>query len=101
MEMVENLRKAGIPISMEALMENNPDTVVTRAHFARFLVDNKITATPADAFRKYLDTDTPYYVPRKYIEPEEAITLIKNAGGVPVLAHPLHYKLREAELENL
>ena len=101
MEMVENLRKAGIPISMEALMENNPDTVVTRAHFARFLVDNKITATPADAFRKYLDTDTPYYVPRKYIEPEEAITLIKNAGGVPVLAHPLHYKLREAELEKL
>lgn len=100
MEMVSNLKKAGIPISMEALMEGNPDTVVTRAHFARFLVDSQIVQTPAEAFKKYLDTDTPYYVPRKYIEPE-GIELIRNAGGVPVLAHPLHYKLKEAELEKL
>ncbi len=101
MEMVSNLKKAGIPISMEALTEGNPGTVVTRAHFARFLVDNQIAATPAEAFKKYLDTDTPYYVPRKYIEPEEGIELIRNAGGVPVLAHPMHYKLKEAELEKL
>ena len=101
MEMVSNLQKAGIPISIEALMEGNPDTVITRAHFARFLVDNKIVATPAEAFKKYLDTTTPYYVPRKYIEPEEGIELIRNAGGVPILAHPLHYKLKEAELEKL
>lgn len=101
LEMAENLRKAGIPITIEALKENNPDTVVTRAHFARFLVDNKITATPAEAFKKYLNTDTPYYVPRKYIEPEEGLELIRNAGGVPVLAHPLHYKLKEPELEKL
>lgn len=101
MEMVSNLQKAGIPISIEALMEGNPDTVVTRAHFARFLVDNKIVPTPAEAFKKYLDTTTPYYVPRKYIEPEEGIELIRNAGGVPILAHPLHYKLKEAELEKL
>ncbi len=101
MEMVSNLQKAGVPISMEALMEGNPDTVVTRAHFARFLVDNKIVSTPAEAFKKYLDTTTPYYVPRKYIEPEEGIELIRNAGGVPVLAHPLHYKLKETELEKL
>lgn len=100
-EMVQNLRKAGIPITMGALTGNNPGTVVTRAHFARFLVDNKIVETPAEAFKKYLDTDTPYYVPRKYIEPEEGIELIKNAGGVPILAHPLHYKLKEDELERL
>ncbi len=100
-EMAENLRKAGIPITIDALTANNPDTVVTRAHFARFLVDNKITETPAEAFKKYLNTDTPYYVPRKYIEPEEGLELIKNAGGVPVLAHPLHYKLKEVELEKL
>jgi len=100
-EMVDNLRKAGIPVTMEALTKDNPGTVVTRAHFARFLVENHITDTPAEAFKKYLDTDTPYYVPRKYIEPEEGIGIIKNAGGVPVLAHPLHYKLKETELESL
>lgn len=101
LEMVENLKKAGIPITIEALKENNPGTVVTRAHFARFLVDNKITDTPAEAFKKYLNTDTPYYVPRKYIEPEEGLELIRNAGGVPILAHPFHYKLKENELEKL
>ena len=101
LEMVENLKKVGIPITIEALTENNPDTVVTRAHFASFLVENKIVETPAEAFKKYLNTDTPYYVPRKYIEPEEGIELIRNAGGVPILAHPLHYKLKESELEKL
>lgn len=101
LEMIDNLKKAGIPITIEALTKNNPDTVVTRAHFARFMVDNNIVKTPADAFKKYLNTDTPYYVPRKYIEPEEGINLIKEAGGVPILAHPLHYKLKESELEKL
>lgn len=101
LEMVENLKKVGIPITIEALTENNPDTVVTRAHFASFLVENKIVETPAEAFKKYLNTDTPYYVARKYIEPEEGIELIRNAGGVPILAHPLHYKLKESELEKL
>lgn len=100
-KMVKNLRKDGIPITMEALTKDNPKTVVTRAHFARFLVENKIVATPQDAFRRYLDTSTPYYVPREYIQPEEGISLIRQAGGVPILAHPLHYKLSSGELEAL
>ena len=101
LEMAERLRKAGIPITLEDLTRDNPDTVVTRAHFARFLVEHQIAATPNEAFRKYLDTSTPYYVPRKYIEPEEGIELIRQAGGIPVLAHPLHYKLAGSELERL
>lgn len=101
LEMAANLRKADIPITVEAMIVKNPNTVVTRAHFARFLVENKIVETAADAFKKYLNPDTPYYVPRKYIEPEEGIELIRNAGGVPILAHPLHYKLKESELEKL
>lgn len=100
-KMITNLQQAGIPITIEALTQNNPDTVVTRAHFARFLVENNIVSTPNDAFCKYLDTTTPYYVPREYIQPEEGISLIRHAGGVPVLAHPLHYKLSPNELESL
>lgn len=100
-KMISNLQKAGIPISMAALKEDNPDTVVTRAHFARFLVENNIVKTPQDAFRKYLDTSTPYYVPREYIQPEEGIALIRQAGGIPILAHPMHYKLSPNELEVL
>lgn len=100
-KMVDNLQRAGIPITMEALTRDNPDTVVTRAHFARFLVENQVVASPQDAFRRYLDTSTPYYVPREYIQPEEGIALIRQAGGVPILAHPLHYKLSSNELEAL
>ncbi len=100
-KMIENLQKAGISIAMSDLTAGNPDTVVTRAHFARFLVDSKVVSSPKDAFSKYLDTTTPYYVPREYIQPEEGIDLIRQAGGVPILAHPLHYKLSQSELEAL
>ncbi len=100
-EMVKNLKKAGIPISMEALTAGNPDAAVTRAHFARFLVDAKISATPDEAFKNYLNPDTPFYVPRKYIEPSEAIELIRKSGGISILAHPLHYGLEERELDDL
>lgn len=100
-EMAENLRKAGIPITIEALTSNNPDTVVTRAHFARFLVNNNFVKDIGEAFEKYLDVTSPYYVPRKFITPEEAVTTILKAGGLPILAHPMHYKLENDELESL
>ncbi len=100
-EMAERLFKAGIPVTMDALKQYNPDTVVTRAHFARFMVENKIAKTPNEAFAKYLDISTPYYVPRKYISQADALALIRDAGGVPILAHPLHYHLEEKELEKL
>lgn len=100
-KMIANLQDAGIAITMDDLTAGNPDTVVTRAHFARFLVDSKVVSSPKDAFSKYLDTTTPYYVPREYIQPEEGIDLIRQAGGVPILAHPLHYKLPQTELETL
>lgn len=100
-EMAENLRKAGVPVTMEALTASNPDTVVTRAHFARFMVDHKIVSTPKEAFQKYLDSSTPYYVPRKYIAAEEGIEIIRHAGGIPILAHPLMYHLEQSELERL
>ena len=49
----------------------------------------------------YLNSDGPYYVPREYISPENAISLIKRAGGIPVLAHPLVYHIPEAQLDAL
>ena len=99
--MVDRLRQDGIPITYEALLEGNPGTVVTRAHFARWLVDNNIVDVPNEAFSKYLNTSSKYYVPRKYLSPEEGIEIILSSGGIPVLAHPLHYKLPENELISL
>ena len=95
-EMVAKFNNASINMTYEELQEGNPDTVI-----ARWLIKHGIVKNAAEAFDKYLDTHCPFYVPRKYITPEEGIELILKSGGVPILAHPLHYKLEEKELETL
>ncbi|MDO4167081.1 MAG: PHP domain-containing protein [Eubacteriales bacterium] len=100
-EMIQRFQADGIPITMEQLCADNPDTVVTRAHFARVLITLGYAKDSRDAFRKYLDADTPYYVPRKYISQEDAIALIRDAGGIAILAHPLQYKLDDRALRTL
>lgn len=101
LEMVKRFNDAGIPITIPELTNGNPDAVITRAHFARWLVDHDVVKSPNDAFKKYLDTSSPFYVPRKYITPEEGIDIINKSGGIAILAHPLHYKLPQNELEQL
>lgn len=100
-EMIKRFNDAGIPITMEELTNSNPDTVVTRAHFARWLIDHNFVSTTNDAFTKYLDTNSKFYVPREYITPKEGIDIIRKSGGIAILAHPLHYKLEAKELESL
>lgn len=100
-EMIRRFNANGIPVTYEELTQGNPDAVITRAHFARYLVDHQIVKIPNEAFHKYLDPGCPYFIPREYIRPEDGIRIIRDAGGVPILAHPLHYKLPEKELEAL
>lgn len=101
LQMVENLRNAGLNITFEDLLKDNEDAVITRAHFAKHLVAIGAVKTKEDAFRRYLDPSTPYYVPRKFFTPEEAIQMIHHAGGIACLAHPLLYKLTRSEVEKL
>ena len=100
-KMVENLRRIGMDITMEDLLFGTKDTVITRAHFARCLIAKGYVKNSEEAFKKYLNSDTPYYVCRTYMSPKDAIHLIKNAGGIPILAHPLLYHLTLAEIEEL
>ena len=100
-QMVENLANAGLPISMESLREEFPDAILTRAHFAEFLQKQGVVKEIKEAFTKYLSETGPYYVQRKYMAPETAISLIKEAGGIPVLAHPLLYHLSENQVKEL
>lgn len=100
-KMVQNLQKAGIDITLQDLTFGNPDTVITRAHFARHLIRHGYVRDRHEAFSRYLDSDTPYYVRREYMKPEEAIRLIQNAGGIPVLAHPLLYHLSPSGVKAL
>jgi len=99
--MAERFRSLGITLTLDELRLANPDTVITRAHFANYLIKHGHVKTSEEAFRRYLGYDGPCFVPREYMQPEKAISLILQAGGIPVLAHPLLYKLPPAELEAL
>lgn len=92
-KMVKNLQNAGLEITVKDLLFGTNDTVITRAHFARHLLAKGYVKTWEEAFSKYLDSTTPYYVRREYMMPDMAIRLIRAAGGIPVLAHPLLYHL--------
>ena len=99
--MAERFRSLGISLTLDELRQANPDTVITRAHFAKYLIEHNHVKSSQEAFQRYLGYDAPCFVAREYMPPERAISLILDAGGIPVLAHPLLYKLPPAELEAL
>jgi 3',5'-nucleoside bisphosphate phosphatase len=100
-KMTANLREAGINITVEKMREIEGEAVLTRAHFAKFMVEHGYVKTMQDAFTKYLNDDSPYYVPREYLKPEEAIELIHTAGGLAILAHPLLYKYTLDQIDEM
>ncbi len=100
-QMCENLNAAGFPIDYESLTARFEGTILTRAHFARFLMEKGAIPSIDFAFKKILAQDGPYFVSRKYLTPQSGIELIKKAGGMPVLAHPLLYKMSVSELHQL
>lgn len=100
-KMCKNLSSAGYPIDYPSLVARFGNTILTRAHFARFLLEKGAIPSIDAAFKKILAQDGPYFVMRKYLTPKDGIELIKKAGGIPVLAHPLLYKMSVTEIHNL
>ena len=100
-KMAENLRNVGIGISYDALLKSFPDSVLTRAHFAKYLYEYGYVRSTHEAFERYLGPDAPCYVPREKITPVQAVEMTLMAGGIPVLAHPLIYKFGDEKLREL
>ena len=100
-QMIQNFQNAGIPMTMEDLMFGNKSTIITRAHFAKYLLNHGYVETKQEAFNKYLDSTTPFYVPKVLVSPKEAIFHIHQAGGVAILAHPMLYKMKHSEIETM
>lgn len=92
-DMVALFQKDGLDITMEALQSGNPDTVITRAHFARILMEKGYVKTKTQAFDRYVGYGCPYYIPKPIVTPEEAMEILKQGKCVPVLAHPFLYHL--------
>ena len=100
-KMLEALRQEGFPITMEALRAENPDSVITRANIARFLFNHGCIKSVQEAFEKYIGDGCRCYVGRFKITPMEAVSLIHQAGGVAILAHPLLYHMSSVRLQAL
>jgi predicted metal-dependent phosphoesterase TrpH len=81
-------------------LASNPQSV-GRAHFARYLVDSGVAADTKVAFRRFLAEGRPGYVRHTWAELAQAVSWIRDAGGIAVLAHPVRYKLRVARLRAL
>ncbi len=100
-KMCRLLREHGIDITYNKLKEAFPDAVITRAHYARFLTDNHYTGSMKEAFERYVGDYAPCFVPREKVTPAQAVSLIRNAAGIPVLAHPTLYHMNNARLVQL
>lgn len=101
LKMCRLLRESGIDITYEALLQEYPDSVITRAHYAGYLLNHGYTKSIKEAFDRYVGDYAPCFVPREKVTPVQAIRLILAAGGVPVLAHPILYHMSDTVLETL
>jgi predicted metal-dependent phosphoesterase TrpH len=90
--MVERLAAIGRAVSLDRVFELAGVGTVGRVHVAQALVEAGHAADINDAFARFLGRGGPAYVPRPPVDTEEAIRLIRRAGGVPVLAHPREYE---------
>lgn len=88
-KMAALLRLEGFDITIDALRMEYPQSVITRAHFARYLTEHGFVANRETVFRKYLGDTCRCYVPREKITPVEAIQLIQQGGGASFFAHPV------------
>ncbi|HJA92847.1 MAG TPA: PHP domain-containing protein [Candidatus Eisenbergiella merdipullorum] len=100
-KMCANLAGAGIDISYEKLLAAFPGAVVTRAHYARYLLDNGYVKSLPEAFERYVGDHCPYFVPREKVTPVQAVELIRQAEGLPILAHPTLYHMGKEALQTL
>lgn len=99
--MIEKLQELGYDISFDRVRELAGDDLIARPHVAEAMVEAGIVATEKQAFERFISDDGPAYVPKHALHPVDALHLIRDAGGVCVLAHPGMWKGSGAVPEDL
>jgi hypothetical protein len=96
--MADDLARVGIPGVFEGALKyvGNPE-LISRSHFARYLVEAGICPDTHSVFRKYLAEGKPGYVPHRWATLREAVNWITGAQGVAVIAHPARYRFSANE----
>lgn len=97
-EMADSLAAVGIEGAYEGALKHvgNPE-LISRTHFARYLVDAKVCSSTDEVFRRFLVEGKPGYVPHRWAGLGEAVRWITGAGGLAVIAHPGRYRFTPNE----
>jgi hypothetical protein len=92
-EMADSLAQVGIHGAYEGALKyvGNPE-LISRTHFARFLVETGVCRDTSEVFRRFLTEGKPGFVPHRWARLGDAVRWITGAGGVAVIAHPARYK---------
>jgi predicted metal-dependent phosphoesterase TrpH len=88
-EIIERMREFSIDVSYEDILALSGGHSVGRPHFAALLVQREIVKNPKQAFDRYLGKGKPFYVPKEGLDFPYAAAIIKESGGIAVLAHPM------------
>jgi predicted metal-dependent phosphoesterase TrpH len=98
MEMSDGLAKVGIKGAYAGALKfvGNPE-LISRTHFARFLVESGVCSETNEVFRKYLTEGKPGYVPHRWAALKDAVRWITDAKGLAIIAHPARYKFTPNE----
>ena len=97
-EIAAQLAQVGIPNAYEGALQfvGNPE-LISRTHFARFLVETGVCKDTHEVFRNYLVEGKPGFVPHRWASLKEAVQWITECGGAAVIAHPARYKFSANE----
>jgi predicted metal-dependent phosphoesterase TrpH len=97
-EMAEQLAAVGIAGAYEGALKyvGNPE-LISRTHFARFMVEAGVCRETNEVFRKYLTEGNPGFVPHRWASLKNAVRWITEAGGMAVIAHPARYRFTANE----
>ncbi|WP_326941743.1 3',5'-nucleoside bisphosphate phosphatase [Actimicrobium sp. GrIS 1.19] len=97
-EMARQLAQVGIPDAFAGALKfvGNPD-LISRTHFARYIIELGICSDVASVFSKYLIEGKPGYVPHRWATLKQAVEWIRGAGGIAVVAHPGRYHFSELQ----
>jgi predicted metal-dependent phosphoesterase TrpH len=90
--MVEKLQGLGYEISFDRVREIAGGALIARPHIAQAMVEAGIVGTEKEAFDRFISDGGVAYVPKHALAPMDAVALIRDAGGVCVLAHPAMWK---------
>ena len=100
-EISRKLAKKGIPGALQGADRFRKGKILSRTHFAHFLVDAGFAASVHDVFKRFLVKGKPGYVHNEWVSMERALGWIRQAGGLAVIAHPARYRLTRSKLKRL